>query len=198
MIVKVASMLGLGALFVAILVGLYAAFGAFGAKATREEADISLGLDAPSGTPKQQGEGPETATSGETVTAGDAAWTVTDAYPETELHTYTVPPETVPGSYVSLEFVVENLSDEPVTLTPETITLFDAVGNEYRPEPDRNNAYVKPEKNLLFNEYGLLEPGQSKEGKVNFEVLPDASGFVALLGDTDPTANEGEYVDLGF
>ncbi len=195
---KFASLLGLGAMFVAIMIGSWTAFGALGASETREEADIGPGLDAPSGTPRQQGEGSETATIGETVTAQDVAWTVTDAYPETELHTYTIPLDTVPGSYVSLEFVVENISDEPVTLTEETITLFDAVGNEYAPEADRNNAYVVPEKNLLFSHSGLLEPGQSKEGKVNFEVVPDSSDFIARLGDTDPTTNEEEYVDLGF
>ncbi len=150
MVLKIASTLGIGLLLVAILVGLYAAFGGLGAKASREEADIGPGFDAPSGTPKQQGQGPETSPIGETVIAEDAAWTVTDAYPETELHRYTFPPHTEHGSYVSLEFVVENVSDRPLTLTDESIILFDAVGNQFEPEADRNNGYVEPEKNLLF------------------------------------------------
>ncbi len=132
------------------------------------------------------------------MVAGDLAWTVTDAHEKGELHTYTFPQDAVPGSYVSLAFTAENVSEEPVTLTQETIVLFDSEGNEFLPEADRNNGFVVPEKNLLFTESGLLEPGQTKEGRVNFEVLRDSSGFEARLGDTDPTAGEERYVDLGF
>jgi hypothetical protein len=99
---------------------------------------------------------------------------------------------------VRLDFTVENVSDRPVTLTGETISLYDAAGTEYLPEPDRNSSYVPYEYNILFNELSLLQPGETREGKVNFEVLPNAAGFVARLGDTDPTVSEEKYVDLGF
>jgi hypothetical protein len=190
----VAGGLGLVALGVAIVIGMLASFGAFGSKAAQESA--AVGLEATVETTNPQAE--SAAALGQTVTAGDVSWTVTDATEETEIHAYTFPPKSVPGSYVSIDFIVENVSEEPVTLTGDTMTLFDASGIEYQPEPDRNSTFVRPELNILFNEHSLLEPGETKEGKVNFEVLPRASAFVILLGDTDPTASEGEYVNLGF
>lgn len=190
----VASGLGLIALGAAIVIGLLASFGAFGSKAAQESA--AVGLEA---TVETTNTHTESATAlGQTVTAEDVSWTVTDATEENELRTYTFPPKSVPGSYVVMDFTVENVSEEPVTLTGDTVTLLDASGIEYQPEPDRNSTFVRPELNILFNEHSLLEPGATKEGRANFEVLPRASGFVVLLGDTDPTTSEGEYVDLGF
>jgi hypothetical protein len=189
-----ASGLGLVAVGVAIVIGMLASFGAFGSKAEQESA--AVGLEATVETTNPQAE--SAAALGQTVTAGDVSWTVTDATEETELRTYTFPPKAVPGSFVIMDFTVENVSDEPVTLTGDTVTLFDASGIDYQPEPDRNSTFVRPELSIFFNEHSLLEPGETKEGRVNFEVLPRASGFVVLLGDTDPTTSEGKYVDLGF
>ncbi len=195
----VLSALGLIVLGAAIVVGVFAVFGNLGVNTyiASNRGSVLVGLEA---MPEQTNEDQQTAaaTIGETVVAGDVAWTVTDAHEKGELHTYTFPQETVPGSYVSLAFTAENVSEEPVTLTQETIVLFDSEGNEFLPEADRNNGFVVPEKNLLFTESGLLEPGQTKEGRVNFEVLRGSSGFEARLGDTDPTAGEERYVDLGF
>lgn len=190
----IASGLGLVAIGAAIVVGMLASFGAFGSKAAQESAAVDLEATVETTNPQAE----QAAALGQTVTAGDVSWTVTDATEETELRTYTFPPKAVSGSYVSMDFTVENVSEEPVTLTGDTVTLFDASGIEYQPEPDRNSTFVRPELNILFNEHSLVEPGETKEGRVNFEVLPRASGFVVLLGDTDPTMSEGEYVDLGF
>lgn len=184
--------LGIVALFLALIVGGY---GAFISKPSPGYG-VAVGLEATSETTNQQSG--QAATIGQTVSAGDLSWTVTDATRETELHSYTFPPNTVPGSFVSMEFTVENVSDRPVTLTGETITLFDAEGNEFQPEPDRNSTFIEPELNILFNEKSLLEPGTAREGRVNFGVLHNSSGFRASLGDSDPTASEGRYVDLGF
>ncbi len=189
-----AGALGIVGLFAAIVLGMLATFGVFGPKASVES--IAAGQEATVEATNQRAE--QAGSVGETVTAGDVSWTVTAAHPKDEIRTYTFPPETTPGSYVRLDFTVENVSERPVTLTDETITLYDAAGTEYLPEPDRNSPYVPPEYNILFNELGLLQPGETKEGKVNFEVLPNAAGFVAQLGDTDPTASEEKYVDLGF
>ena len=186
--------LGLVALLAAMVVGMFATFGFFGQKAAR--TSTLPGLEA--GATQQQAEQGEqaTATIGDTVTAGDVSWSVTDAFTETELRTYTFPPRTTPGNYVSMIFTVENISDEPITLNEDSITLFDQAGTEYLPEPDRNSTYVEPEKNLLFDETSLVEPGATKEGRVNFGVLENASGFTARLGDTDPTTSEEEDVNL--
>lgn len=190
-----AGVLGIVALFAAIIVGMFATFGAFGEKGTARSTELAEEAQAKE---QQTGQGQSAAAIGETVTAGDVSWTITDASMETELSTFTFPPQTIPGNYVSLIFTVENISNEPVTLTGETITIFDQSGFEYQPEPDRNNIFVEPERNLLFSEYSLLEPGATKEGRVNFGVLENSSGFTARLGDTDPTSSEEQEVNLGF
>ena len=71
----VASGLGLVALGAAIVVGMLASFGAFGSKAAQESA--AVGLEATVETTNQQAE--QAAAIGQTVTAGDVSWTVTDA-----------------------------------------------------------------------------------------------------------------------
>jgi hypothetical protein len=190
-----AGALGIIGLFAAIALGMLATFGFFGPKAP-VGASVSAGQEAPTEAANRRAE--QAVPVGESVRAGVLSWTVTDAYPKDEVSKYNFPPETIRGSFVRLNFTVENVSDRPVTLTDETITLYDAAGTEYLPEPDRNSSYVQPRYNILFNELSLLEPGESREGKVNFGVLPNAEGFVARLGDTDPTVSEEKYVDLGF
>ncbi len=189
-----AGVLGIVGLFAAIVVGMLATFGAFGQKVPAQSA--AVGLEATTEVTNQRAE--QAASIGETVRAGDLAWTVTDAYPKDEVSTYTFPPKTEPGSFVRLEFTVKNISERPVTLTDESIALYDASGTEYLPPPDRNSPYVPAEYNILFNELGLLRPGETREGKVNFEVLANAEGFVARFKNTDPTVSEEKYVDLGF
>jgi hypothetical protein len=190
-----ASLLGIIGLFAAIALGMLATFGFFGPKAP-VGSSVSAEQVAPKEATNRLAE--QAVPVGETVRAGGLSWTVTDAYPKDEVSKYTFPPETIRDSFVRLDFTVENVSDRPITLTDETIALYDAAGTEYLPEADRNSSYVLPRYNILFNELGLLEPGETREGKVNFGVLPDAEGFVARLGDTDPTVREEKYVDLGF
>jgi hypothetical protein len=190
-----AGVLGIIGLFAAIVLGMLATFGFFGPKAP-VGGPVSAEQEAKTVTTNRRAE--EAVPVGATVRAGDVSWTVTDTFPKDEVSKYTFPPETIRGSFVRLDFTVENVSDQPVTLTDETIALYDAAGTEYLPEADRNSSFVLPRYNILFNELGLLEPGETREGKVNFGVLPNAEGFVARLGDTDPTVREEKYVELGF
>ena len=189
-------MLGLVALGVAIVVGTWAAFGSIGKKAPTGSSVESI-----EATPEQTKQGGQTtagASIGQTVTTGSISWTITGAKQETELHRFTIPAHTEPGDFVVLTFTAENLSDLPITLNSDQVTLVDSEGNEFRAVADRNSAYVVPEKAILFNERSILEPGESKEGEVNFEVLPTSSGFQAYLQDTAPHGSMGESVDLGF
>jgi hypothetical protein len=189
------GMLGLIALGAAIVVGTFAAF-------TKSEpgtfSSPVISLDAMPNEVRPSALTAETASIEEPVTTGDVSWTITDANKVHEVSKYTFPPATEPGDFVTLTFEVENVSEEPVTLAEEELTLVDSEGRVYRAEPDINDAFVEHEKNVLFGEASLLEPGQKKEGRANFQVLPEASGFRAHLGDTDPTTSEGEYVDLEF
>jgi Domain of unknown function (DUF4352) len=189
------GMLGLIALGAAIVVGTFAAF-------TKSEpgtfSSPVISLDAMPNEVRPSALTADAFDIGETVTAGDVSWTVTDANKVHEVSKYTFPPASEPGEFVTLDFEVENVSEEPVTLAEEEITLVDDEGRVYRAEPDINDAFIEHDKNVLFGEASHLKPSQKKEGKANFQVLPEASGFRAHLGDTDPTTSEGEYVDLRF
>lgn len=187
---------GLVALVLAMLVGFLALTGIFGRGASPDTSS-AVSPEATGGQPEQRVARP-TVPVGRTVTAGELSWTVTEARRESELRAYTFPPNTIPGNFVTLTFTVENTSEKPVTLTADSILLLDSSGMEYQPEPDLNNTFVQPEQNLLFSEFGLIEPGATREGRANFGVLAGSSGFVAELGDTDPTLEEEKYVDLGF
>src|SRR5215203_599730 len=108
------GMLGLVTLFIVMAVGGYGAFvnkqpAGYGTVASQEASGEA--------TNQQAGQNQHAASIGETVTAEDVSWAVTNASRENELRTYTFPPKSVPGSYVSIDFTVENVSDEPVTLT---------------------------------------------------------------------------------
>lgn len=186
--------LGLVGLGAAIVIGTFAAFGVFGDQAPASPV-------TPEAQPERVREIEETvsvADIGETVVAGNVSWTVIDASHETGIHKYTFPQSTEPGEYVNITFTAENVSEDPVTLTGEMITVLDDQGREYRPESNRNDAFIPHEENLLFSEAGLIGPGETREGQVNIEVLPGASGFIVRLGDADPALTQEGYVDLGF
>ncbi len=189
---NVASALGLLVMGALIVVGMLAAFGAIGNKAPQ-----SPQVEASETTTEQVSQlEREAAVLGETVTAGDVSWTVTDAHPATELNKDTPPQKPRPGNFVVVNFTVENVSEEPVTLVPGEMVIIDNEGRRFPAEAALNSPYVPFDKNILFNEKSLLEPGTTREGEVNFEVPVGASGSVLQLGDTNPNVNEEKYVDL--
>lgn len=148
----------------------------------------------------------ETRYIGETVRAGGLTWTVHTARRTTEVHGFTFPPDPLEGNFIVVTFAVENDSDGPITLGPESMVLVDEKGLESPPAASVNTEYVVPEEAILFNERGLLDPGEKKEGKVVYDlevpfgVTPtaDLSGFHLRLGDGDPTVEEEKSVDLEF
>jgi hypothetical protein len=189
-----AGALGLFALFAAAVVGMLASVWGLGADTP---AELPGGFETV--VPEEATQAEQTVASiGETVRAGDVSWTLTDARRESELRKYTFPRTTTHGHFVVLTFTVENTSEDPVTITEDAVFLLDEEGRKYPARAYLNSPYVEPEKDLLFTERGLLEPGATREGKVNFAVEPGASGFKAQLGDTDPTSDEERFVDLGF
>jgi hypothetical protein len=190
--------LGLVALAAATVVGMFAALGIGVLGEKSSTVSNTTPLDAMPNEARPSALKADTADLEEAVPAGDVSWTIVGAREESEVSKYTFPKANEPGDFVVLTFEVENVSEEPVTLSEEEITLIDSEGREYRAEPDINDAFVEHEKNVLFGEASHLKPGQKKEGKANFQVLPNSSGYRAHLGDTDPNTSEGKYVDLGF
>ena len=192
-----AGVLGLVALFVAAVVGMLAATGILGGNVPASSAS-----GGPRPRPVEQVEQVKqtAAKIGETATAGNLSWTVTDAYRTNELRKATPPPETVYGDFVVVTFTVKNTSEEPVTLGEDSVALIDGDGRKFPAYPFYNSPYMEPEKAILFNEKSLLHPGETEEGRVNFRLAEGnaASNFKVQLGDADPTVNEEKYVDLGF
>src|SRR5215210_8913969 len=197
------GMLGLLSLIAAIIVGSLAAVGVL------SDATTSSRVGAPGNSAAQEEAartGPTGRVLNESVSTGKLEWTVREVSRRSELHAYTYPPTTLRGDFLVVSFTVKNTSEGPVTLTEGSIALVDRNGLEGRPAASVNSEYVDPKKAILFNERGLLEPGEEEEGRVNFDLsVPfdvepssDLSGFRLQLGDGDPRAEEGERLDLGL
>jgi len=195
-------MLGLLGLAAALVVGALAATGVLSEAATSPSSAGSKVEISPEADKVE----PTTSSIDRTVRAGKLSWTVEEARRVNVLPGFALPPDPLHGDFVTITFRVENVSDGPVTLGSESLTLLDEKGRESPPAASVNSEYVEPERAILFNERGLLEPGDEKRGRVNFdltvpfEINPsaDLSGFRLRLDDGDPTAKEEKYVDLRF
>ena len=202
MVKAVAGALGLVALVAAIVVGGLAASGVLGEAATSYRVRGSQ-TEAPEEPTLAE---PTTRTIDESVVAGKLSWTVDEARRVNVIHGFTFPPSPLRGNFVIVTFSVKNVSDGPITLNPDSLVLVDEEGREGPPAASVNTEYVVPDKAILFNEQGLLEPGEEKEGKVNFDLTvpfgvnlsANLSDFRLRLGDGDPNKKEEKYVDLGF
>jgi len=197
------GMLGLLSLIAAIVIGSLAAVGVL------SDAATSSRVGAPGNSAAQEEAAqiePTQRVLNESVSAGKLHWTVHEVSRMSELHAYTYPPTTLHGDFLVVSFTVKNTSEEPVTLTEDSIGLVDGNGLEGHPAASVNSEYVDPEKAILFNEGGLLDPGEDEDGKVNFDLsVPfdiepssDLSGLRLQLGDGDPTVEEGKRLDLGL
>jgi hypothetical protein len=142
----------------------------------------------------------------ETLETGDVSWTIHEAKLTNKISTYTFPPTTRTGAFIEITFTAENISDIPVTLKGESVALVGPEGQEDLANADTNAKFVRPELNLLFSEHGLIAPGESKEGKVYFDLdvpfgvesVDEVSGFEAHFKGTDPTTVNAETIALEF
>ena len=198
----VASALGLVALVAAMVVGALAATGVLGEAATSSRVGGSQ-VETPEEPTLVK---PETRSIDRSVVASKLSWTVDEARLTNVIRGFALPPDPLRGNIVVVTFSVENVSDGPVTLNPESLVIVDEEGRKSPPAASVNTEYVVPKYAILFNEGGLLDPGEKKEGKVVFDLsVPfgvnpsaDLSGFRLQLGDGEPTKKEEKYVDLGF
>lgn len=197
------GMLGLLSLIAAVIVGSLAAVGVLSRAATSSQ------VGAPGNYAAREEAAPVRPAKrllDESVSAGKLRWSVHEVSRRSELVAYTYPPTILHGDFLVVSFTVKNTSEVPITLTKDSVALVAGNGLESRPAASVNSEYVDPEKAILFNEGGLLEPGEEAEGRVNFdltvpfEAVPSSelSGFRLQLGDGDPRAEEGERLDLGL
>jgi hypothetical protein len=197
----ITSGLGILAFIGAIVVGALAAAGIF----SHAARSFQVGGSAASTVPATGQFEPKSRLIDETLTAGSLTWTVDTVRQATEVRGFGFPPEPLRGNFVVVSFKVKNISKGPITLTPESLVLVDEEGRESPPAASDNSEYVVPRYAILFNEGGLLHPGEEKEGKVIFNLeIPfgvnpsaDLSGFRLRLGDGDPTVEEQKHVNLG-
>lgn len=197
MIRSFVAFLGLGALLAATVLGMLAVAGIIGGASPEEESGFIHVRQAEKRIEKQ--------TIDETLKTGDITWTVHEAKLTNKIEAYTFPPETRTGAFIEITFTVENGSELPVTLNQESVTLV-RDGTRDIANADANSKFVTPDLNVLFNEKSLIEPGESKEGKVYFDLevpfgvenLEEATGLKATFKDTDPTAVNEKEIDLEF
>ncbi|HJQ29296.1 MAG TPA: hypothetical protein VJ827_08140 [Rubrobacter sp.] len=202
MLRSAAGMLGLIGLIAALGVGAFAATGVLSEAVTSPNVGGSKVEISPEAVKAE----PTTSFIDRSVRAGKLSWTVEEARRINVLPGFALPPDPLHGDFVTVTFSVENTSEGPVTLGSESLTLVDEMGRESPPAASVNSEYVVPERAILFNERGLLEPGEKKEGRVNFdltvpfEIEPsaDLSGFRLRLDDAEPTRTDEKYVNLGF
>ena len=190
--------LGLGAMLAVIVVGSLAALGVL------SEAPTNPGVGGSEANAAEETTQVQSKAIDESVSAGKLDWTIEEARRVSELRAYTLPPSTLHGDFLVVTFTVKNTSDGPVTLTGNSMALVGEEGLTGHPTAIVNSEYVVPERAILFNERGLLEPGDERKGVVNFDLeIPfgvepsaDLTGFRLKLGDGDPTAQEEKLVDL--
>ena len=128
---------------------------------------------------------------GDTVTAGDVAWTVRSVQESTELKSLG---QRKRGNFIVVDVIFKNNSDEAVTLDSTSLVILDDKGRESETDPDAS-MYVPTNQDLFLNQ---VNPGVTKQGRAIFDVAPDAQGLILRVGDTNPFGGEDAYVDLGI
>ena len=142
---------------------------------------------------QQEQPGPQSEyTVGQTATVGNVEWTVTDAF-VTDLLKSTFGTQKR-GRFVVVDFTFTNNRPEEVTLDPELhIILRDAQGREFGTDFDAWE-FVPTDLNIFLEP---VNPGLSQDGRVIYEVPPDAEGFVLILDDVEFWEDKTARYDLG-
>jgi hypothetical protein len=129
---------------------------------------------------------------GQTAKVANVEWKVTDAYLTNQLKSGFGTQKR--GRFVVVDFTFTNNRDEEVTLDPQLhMILKDSQGREFGPDPD---AWEFVPTNLdIFLE--PVNPGLSKDGRVVYQVGPDAKGFTLTLDDVEFLEDKSAVFDLG-
>jgi hypothetical protein len=129
---------------------------------------------------------------GQTAKVANVEWKVTDAYLTDQLKSGFGTQKR--GRFVVVDFTFTNNRDEEVTLDPQLhMVLKDSQGREFGPDPDAWE--FVPTKLDIFLE--PVNPGLSKDGRVVYQVAPDAKGFTLTLDDVEFLEDKSAVFDLG-
>jgi hypothetical protein len=108
---------------------------------------------------------------GETVEAGEVAWTVNHVAQATELKALG---QRKQGNFVIVDITFINNSQEPVTLDSGSLAILDDMNRTHETDPDAS-FYVPPNKDFFLDQ---VNPGVTKQGRAIFDVAPDAKGMI--------------------
>jgi hypothetical protein len=140
----------------------------------------------------QEQRGPELYLVGETAKVGNVEWRLTDAYYTTQLKSNFGTQKR--GNFVVVDFTFTNNRDEEVTLDPELhMTLKDSTGREFGTDPDAFE-FVPTRLNIFLEP---VNPGISQDGRVVYEVPPDAEGFTLTVDDVEFMEDKSARYELG-
>lgn len=126
---------------------------------------------------------------GETVKAGDATWTITSATQATEINAY---PKKKTGNFVIVDLTFQNDSDEAMFVDSNSLAIIDDKGRTFETDTD---ASIPPALDLFIEQ---VNPGLTQQGRVIFELAPDAKGLILRAGDTEMLSDENAYINLGI
>jgi hypothetical protein len=129
------------------------------------------------------------------VVVGDAAYTVTKAWRETELRDPSGFDDLVQGNFVLVDFTVENRGDEPMSVSDIGLYVYDDQGRQYETETDIPLGAIPENKDLFLLD--RINPGLSPDVRVVFSVPQDAKGFEMEVS-SGFFATETRRIALGF
>jgi Glucodextranase, domain B/Domain of unknown function (DUF4352)/zinc-ribbon domain len=128
---------------------------------------------------------------GQTAQVANVQWRVSDAYLTNQLRSNFGTQKR--GRFVVVDFTFTNNRDEEVTLDPELhMVLKDRGGREFGTDPD--SFEFMPTNLDIFLE--PVNPGISKNGRVIYQVPPDAWGFTLKLDDVEFWEDKSAVFDL--
>ena len=129
---------------------------------------------------------------GQTAQVANVQWKVTDAFLTDQLKSTFGTQKR--GNFVVVDFTFTNNRPEEVTLDPELhMILKDSQGREFGSDIDAYE-FVPMDLDLFLEP---VNPGLSADGRVIYEVAPDATGFTLTLDDVEMMEDKSAVFDLG-
>lgn len=126
---------------------------------------------------------------GEIAEIGDVSWQVTSVS-----QTDTVGDEfdSMSGNFVVVDFAFTNNSNETKTLDSGSLRIVDDQGRENEANIDAS-MYIPLELDVFLEE---VNPGVTEEGRVIYDVAPDAAGMVLQANDAGMFSENYTYLAL--
>jgi Domain of unknown function (DUF4352) len=128
---------------------------------------------------------------GQTAKVANVTWKVTDAFLTNQLKSNFGTQKQ--GRFVVVDFTFTNNRNEEITLDPELhMILKDSSGRKFGTDPDAYE-FMPTDLNIFLEP---VNPGVSTNGRVIYQVAPDAEGFTLRLDDVEFTEDESAVFDL--